>query len=393
MRTIAWFIIIGGSLLAIILFLRHWPHHGNSPPPIKEQTTNASPVKVQSKTVPALNRPLPQPVTVSPPVVVFGTNQEAMADQSVEVRIKFAAEMQAKPAAELLDLWLKQAKARNDALKLDFIADALATRLRDTQVDLSAVLQRIRELFLDPNTDEYDRWQLAQILAQAATKDTLAMLLSLLDSTQQPESRARLLEQIAKASNNNWSGHYHEDFTDPLANAWKSANAQSDALPALGKALASVGSQDAVALLFSQIQTGGQTINEFEQQADAKAWIAYMSLMSVRNPAALSVLNDQLTTGSADAISTSAAGFCLAKMGISGATEVLLQYVQANPNNLSAYINNWFSQMRDEGSVKLVDAAVKQATFVNPQNRDNISAVLNTWLSQRSENLRPVPIQ
>ena len=393
MRAIAWIIIIGGSLLAVLLLVRQWPHQDNPPLPKAKQATSASTGKVQHKTVPGLNRPLPQPVAVSPPVVAFAANEEAMADQSVEARIKFAAEMQAKPAQELLDLWLKQAKARNDSLKLDVIADALATRLRDPQVDSSAVLHHIQELFLDPSTDEYDRWQLAQILAQAATRETMATLLSLLASTEEQETRARLLEQIAKAFNNNWSGHYHEDFTDLLANAWKSANAQSDTLPALGNALASVGSQDAMALLFSQIQTGGQTISEFEQQADGKAWIAFMNLSNVRNPSALPILNEQLTAGSADAITTSAAGFCLAKMGIPGATQVLLQYVQASPNDLGAYITDWFSQMRDEGSVKLVSTVVNNATFANQQNRDNVLAVLNIWLSQRSENLRPIPLQ
>lgn len=250
----------------------------------------------------------------------------------------------------------------------------------------------MQQFFLDSNNDEYSRSHIAQILGQAATRETLAVLLELVESTQQPESRAWLLQQVVKASQNNWEGQFHEDFTDLLGNAWQSANAQSDSLAALGFAIASVGSPKGLELLFSQIKSGGQTISEFEQKADDKAWVAFGSLEQVRNLAAIPFLSSELSAGQPDSIATSSAGYCLAKMGQSEATAVLLHWVQTNPTDVSGCVTDRFTLMRDGGSVQLVNTAVKESNFSNQSNKDALSATLAVWLSQRSENLQP-PIE
>ncbi len=384
-------LVVGSWLLAGVLILVVCLRQQNRPSPPANGAAPEFAGGPQQEATPTRNRSLQPRAALQPPATSFTEDGEALSQQPVEVRVKFAMDLEAKPAADLLDMWVEQAKAKNDALKLDFIADALATRLRDTQNDASATLLRMQEFFLDVNNDEYARWHIAQILGQAATRDTVAALLSLLASTKQGATRAWLLDQVAKASQNNWSGFFHEDFTDPLATAWKAASSQSDALSSLGFALASVGSPGALELLFSHIQSGGQTISEFEQKADEKAWIAFASLKDVRNPAALPVLNAKLGAGASDAITTSAAGYCLAKMGDPRATAMLLQFVQANTSDLSGYVATWFSQMCDEASVKLLNSTLKEAAFANPQNLESLAGVLATWLSQRSENLRPVP--
>jgi hypothetical protein len=340
---------------------------------------------------PVRKRLLPQRTVVQPPTANFEENTQALAQQPVEVRTKFASELEARSPAELFDLWRIEAKAKNDPLKLSFVADALATRLRDRQVDSSAVLRQMHEFFMDSDNDDYSRWHAAQILSQAATQETLAVLLELVESTRLPESRAWLLEQVVKASQNNWAGQFHEDFTDLLGNAWQSSNAQSDSLAALGFALGSIGSPKGLELLFSQIKSGGQTVSEFEQKADDKAWVAFGSLEQVRNPAAISFLSAELTASQPDNIAVSAAGYCLAKMGQSEATAVLLRWVEENPGDVSGYVADWFTWMRDGVSVKLVETGVKQANFANQRNRDVLSAALNLWLSHRSENLIPAP--
>lgn len=379
----------GFCLLAGVIILAFWPHHGRDSSPSRE--VGATSVQTsRQKVIPTRNTPLPQRGAVQPPTADFAENTEGLSQKPVEVRMKFAAELETKSSDDLLDLWLAEAKARNDSLKLDFIADALATGLRDAQTDPSTVLRRMQEFFSDSNNDQYSRWQIAQILGQTATRETLAALLSLLGSTEQPEPRAWLLEQVAKASQNNWAGHFHEDFTDLLGSGWLSATAQSDSLTVLGFSIASVGSQQALELLFSQIKSGGQTVREFEQKADDKAWVAFGSLEQVRNPAALSFLNSELSTGPPDSITTSAAGYCLAKMGQPEATAILLRYVQRSPADVSGYVADWFALMRDGSSVELANTAIKQAEFANQQNKGALSAALSVWLAYRSENLRPI---
>jgi hypothetical protein len=379
-------------LLAGLIVLALWPRHErHSSPKTEVGTTSVETSREQS--IPTRNRPLRQRAAVQSPTGDFAENTGALAQQSVEIRMKFASGLEAKSLEELLSLWLDEAKANNDSLKLDFIGNALATRLRDAQTDSSAILRRMQEFFWDANNDEYSRWHIAQILGQAATRETLAALLSLLVSTEQPEPRARLLAQVAEASRNSWAGRFQEDFTELLGNAWQSASAQSDSLRTLGPAIASAGSREGLELLFSQIKSGGQTAREFEQKADEKAWVAFGSLEHVRNPAALPFLNSELSASPPDSITTSAAGWCLAKMGQPEATAVLVRWVQTNPTDVSGYVAYWFPQMRDERSVQLVSAAVKQAEFANQRNEDALSTALTVWLSHRSENLRPTLAQ
>jgi hypothetical protein len=80
-------------------------------------------------------------------------------------------------------------------------------------------------------------------------------------------------------------------------------------------------------------------------------------------------------------------------MGQPEATAVLVRWVQTNPTDVSGYVAYWFPQMRDERSVQLVSAAVKQAEFANQRNEDALSTALTVWLSHRSENLRPTLAQ
>ncbi|MDZ4401930.1 hypothetical protein [Prosthecobacter sp.] len=303
--------------------------------------------------------------------------------------MEYAANMHAKSANDLLALWREAFKAADDPLKLDFIANALAMKLRDPTGNLTAVLQQVREVFMDASNIPFARWQAAQILGQAATRETVGTLLSLLASTNQPEPRGWLLDQIAQASQNNWSGHFHEEFTDLLTKAWQETS-QPDVLPTLGFALASVGSDKAFDLLFAEIEQGGLTVSEFEKNAGERAWVAFSSLEHVSNPDASSYMEGELWAGAIDSITSSAAGYSLAKMGDPQATAVLLKYVQANANDLTPHVETWFSQMRDEQSVKLVDALLKTDSFANPQNRAALSNTLATWLAQRSENLRPL---
>lgn len=383
-------LVIGGCLLAGGILLALWPREQDGSSGAKKDPVDLISSSVHRKAFPTRKRPLLSRIEVQPPSTSFAETGDALNRQSLEIRVKIAAEFHAKLAQELWDLWLEQLSAKTDALKLDFIADALSTRLRDPQTNPSATVTRAQEFFLNNSHDEYAQWQVAQVLGQAATSGTMAALLSLLASTERPGTRALLLDQVAKGSQNNWSGSYHEDFTDLLTAAWEGAAPQSDVIPYIGIALASVGSPKALDLLFSQIQNGGRTITEFEERADDKAWLAFASLKDVRNPAALPILKAQLAVGSADTITTSAAGYCLARMGDPRATGILLEYAEANPTDLSAYIPSWFSPMRDEASAKLVDTAVRNAFFANLQNRDVVSNVFSVWLRERSQNLRPI---
>jgi hypothetical protein len=384
---------VGCCLLVGFIVAVSWLRHEQNSPPDAKAYASLGETNRQTG-FPIRKRPFPQRPMVQAPTASFEENAEALAQQSVEARMKFASELEGKSSAELFDVWRIEVKAKRDPLKLDFVADALATRLRDVRTDSFPVLREIQQFFMDSGNDDYSRWRLAQILSQAATRETLAVLLELIEATHQPESRAWLLEQIVKSSQNNWGGQFHEDFTDLLGKAWQSTTAQSDSAMALGFAIASVGSPDGLELLFSDIKDGGQTVREFEQKADDKAWVAFGSLEQVRNPAAIPFLSSKLSAiQSHDSIAASAAGYCLAKMGQPEATAVLLRWVRANPTDVGVFVTDWFMQMRDGGSVELVNTAVKGSDFANHRNKDALSSALTLWLSQRSENVRPVSEQ
>jgi HEAT repeat protein len=373
-RKAGWGLVAGCLAVALILVLLGLRRERRTVAPALPQPPSQEMTRQRSWPVP--NRPLPQRLAGVRPQRRFKPNSDGLASQSVEVRVQFTSALESKPSAELLELWLAQVQSNDDPLKMDFIADALATRLRLNQPDSAAVLSQLQGFFLDPLNPESARWQSAQILGQAATQTSLAALLTLLNTTEEPGSRAWLLEDIVKASRNNWQAQFHEDFADLLINAWQSPDTRSDALPALGDAIASVGAPKGLELLFSQIKTGGQTVVEFEQQADDKAWLAFASLEAVRNPAAIPLLNSLLTSDQPGGMASSAAGYCLAKMGRPEATSVLLDHLRTSPADLTVYAADWFSLLRDGESIQRANAALDMR-FAAPCNRDALSAALS----------------
>ncbi len=330
------------------------------------------------------------PPAPAQPVADFQQSEDALVNQPVQARMKYVSELEKRSSGELFDMWLAETKAKTDLLKERFIADGLATRLRDNQADSAGTLSQIKGFLLNESNDDYSRWRLAQMLGQAATAETLEVLLNALSSTGQPEMRAWLLAQVVKASQVTWEGRHHEELSEPLQRAWDAADSKSDTLPYLGIALASVGAPKGLDVLFRDITRGGGTISEFEQHADDKAWLALGSLEHVRSSAAIPHLASRLAEGAPDSITTCAAGYCLAAMGQPEATAVLLRWIQASNGDVRQYVADWFGKMRDEGSVQMVSRAIKQESFASQQNQDALRSALTLWLSQRSENLRPV---
>ena len=332
---------------------------------------------------PVLRRP---PTPVAPPGN-FSVQEDGLATQSVESRTQFAGELNGKSVHELLDLWLAEIKARNDLLKLDFIGDALARSLRASSADSAAILAQIRELILDTQNDDYLRWRLVGILGEAATQDTLQLLLDLADSVQQTDMRSWVLTQVAKTADSLQGGRYHTEFSPALETAWMSAGTDSDALQVLARSIATVGAPSGLNVLFSEITKTGGSVDEFQKAADSKAWAAFGALSGVRNPAAIPYLDSELNQSGPDSITTTAAGYALANMGKSQATAVLLQWVEGSPTDVGSDMDYWFALMRDTGSLQMVQTAVKQSSFALEGNRVALKNALSSLLSHLSKNL------
>jgi hypothetical protein len=335
---------------------------------------------------------LRQPPAPAAPLGNFNIQEGGLATESVESRGDFAAELGGKSAHELLAFWLAEIRARNDPLKLDFIGDTLARSLRVTSPDSAGILGQIGQLILDTQNDDYLRWRLVGILGEAATQDTLQLLLDLVNAVQQQDMRSLVLTQVAKAAGSLQGGRYHPEFSPPLERAWMAAGVDSDALQVLAGSIAAVGAPSGLNVLFSEITKTGGSVNEFQKGADSKGWAAFAALSSVRNPSVVPYLDAELNQSGPDSITTAAAGYALANMGKSQATSVLLQWVEGTPTDVGSEIRNWFALMRDPGSVQMAQVAVKQSNFALQGNRDSLQNELATLLSHLSRNLQPPAI-
>lgn len=378
-----WF-IIGNCLLVCGVILALLFRKENDLP--KKKDADITSVRGKGgNMIPHRNGSFRQRELVQVPAAEFFEKTNGLLMQPIELRTKFSSDLYDQSLTELMNLWLDAIRSRTDSFKLDIITDALATRLRFKQKDSTLVLAQIQEYFSDSNNDDFSRWKIVKILGQAATRETLATLLLMMSSTERSELRAWITEQVAYASRNNWTGNFHEDFTEPLHNAWQSTDANSDSLKDLGFAIASVGSKKGLQLLFAQIKSAGRTVEEFEQHADEKAWVAFESLEHVRNPAAVPFLDSELNGNQFEDIITTAAGYCLSNMGIPEATSALLNFLLNNQVDLSEYVTDWFKLMRDSSSVCLVSTAIMQAEFSNPKNKEALIIALTLWFSRHSE--------
>ncbi|TAN35323.1 hypothetical protein EPN27_04080, partial [Patescibacteria group bacterium] len=257
----------------------------------------------------------------------FQPEGRTLVDATVEERMTFNENLQAQPAGALLDLWLIEARDKQDALRLDFIADALSEQLRKQDGQAADVVSSIVQYIKDKNQDDFLRWRLVETLGDAATSGTLAVLLDLARSAEAyPDLRPIVLHQIARVGDILWDERFHEELSPLLERARTEAAADEPLVTALSIALAKVGAPTSIEVLVKDVLRGGLTIPEFEQRNDMMAWAAYNALERVRNERSVPVLERALMEGQPGGMDMVASGWALAHMGQPEATKVLLDW-------------------------------------------------------------------
>ena len=319
------------------------------------------------------------------PTSPFDGQGKTLLDATVDERMEFNKDLRMKSAETLFDLWVVTAQGHQDSLKLDFIANALAVRLRADEGDAAQVVSRIVDFVRDGSQNEFARWHLVETLGEAATPRALQALVDLLHFEDTPRDlESILLRQIARVGDIRWGGRFQEELAPLLEQEWSRAQAREPLLSVLSLALAKIGAPKSVELLLNEVLRGSRTIPEFEQRNDPRAWAAFDALEKIRNVRAIPVLERCLRQSSVGSMELVTSGRALAFMGQPGATSVLIQWAQGFPQDGSSLIDDWLSRMRDQTSVDLLGAASATGSFVNAANRVALQKTLATWKAHRS---------
>lgn len=304
-----------------------------------------------------------------------------LAQATVEERMALNDELLALTAPELFGRWIEEAHSAGDLLRLEFIAGALVFRLRDGGTELPAVVTAMMEFAELAENEPYHRWQIIATLGEAATPQTMEVLLEAAASAD-ADLRLWSISWIARLGDQKWAGRYHEELSTGLENAW-SHTTDERLKESIGLSLARVGAPSAVRLLLTDVLVGGRTIEEFEVRKTRSALVAFDALSEVTNPTAVPVLAEAIRKGGDQEMTVVAAWASLSHMGLAQASAELLLWTQEALIDVGAFPNEWVLMVRDEASVPLIANAVTSGVFANEANRARLRESLDQWRRDR----------
>jgi hypothetical protein len=332
------------------------------------------------------NPPLPFEAPLQWPSSPLHPAGQTLSEASVEERKAYSDSLRDDSAGLLLERWLSESQNGQDNLKLDFIADALATRLRAGGDDAAAAVARMAEFAREANYDLLFRWRMVQTLGEAATPTALRALLELAESAEKPGNLEPIvMHQIAGAGEIQWEGRFHEELSPVLEDAWVKPGMGDALSAAIANAMADVGSPASIELLIRESVLAGPSLSEFEQRDGSRGWQAYQALEKVRNAECVPILTRYLNEGRPGDVSMIAAGQALASMGRPEATAALLEWSRSSPADVSAFIGEWMSIMRDPVSADLAADAAASGSYANLSNQAALQVALAEWSAHRSK--------
>jgi hypothetical protein len=349
------------------------------------ETSAAVPLvaKGQQKGTPQLqDAPKPQPISTE--------DTRSAAQENIENRMTLASQLEGENQTKLITLWRQQVYRKETTTYANLVQRELALRLRKRNKEATAILAALKPQ-LGPDNNDYANWATIQILGQAATKESIELLLQSLETINTPAQRVWIQDQLVQATSPANFGTYRDDLTEAVISSWEKLSASDDAMDAVAKAMAAIGNSTIVDEFFSTIAASGQVgnIDDFMNRADDKSLAAFLAIKELSNPAAISSLEKELTRADPDTdVRALVAGFGLAALQQTASTEILLNWIRSAPMDHRPIIKQWLAVLNDGDAVTLLGQVLINGKFANASNRQATIEVYNRWVLVRSEGLR-----
>lgn len=290
-------------------------------------------------------------------------------EQRFSERTAFEQRLQKESTGELLSrletLWrqTESSSRPSEEKALSKIALTLALHSGDENFNASA-FQKLSALLRDNALPITAKMEIAAILGSVQTPQSVQLLLTEYQQSNDNELRESLAKQIERTGDNLWGGPFHDDLSAPLETAWPRAKDDPTLANSAAVGLAKVGAASGVQLLVDDVLRTGQTVQGLNDIKDAQGEAAFLALVKIRNPNAIPILSAGLLNANSSEVNQYVCGLSLASMGRGEATQVLLQWAVTATDEDVAWAEQWFGKLRDTASFDMIAAALNQTTGV-----------------------------
>ena len=273
--------------------------------------------------------------------------------------------LQTCQSEDVFELVRQLSSNQNDVRRLNLVMFALEAKLSASPADAQSTYQYMAAALAEFGGNETLKRCCLTVLGEVSTPEALQVLLDSVRNLQDGALKNQALQAIAALGDKRPDMRFRTELSPLYEAEWKASLVGNDArkLQALAAGLAKTGTPEGVGLLLGEIQKTG----DVPLTADnAAATVAAGALRDLRNPEAIPVLDTALVSGETQRM-RDAAGYAFSCMGNQKASEVLLKWAVAAGDEGAPVVKEWFSRLRDDGSIQALKKSLADGTAFRSQ--------------------------
>jgi hypothetical protein len=268
---------------------------------------------------------------------------------------------------------LAAGRVEHDPMKEGAIATTLAQSIRERK-PTAGFFAQIREFAINPANPRLERIEVIAVLSNAATRESLELLVDLSTSIADPDIRRVASESVGRVGALRGDGNA---LSSSLERVWRESS-DNAMLVSVASSLAKIGAPSGIELLLaSALKSDGR---------DNRLTAAQSALQEVYLPNAVPALASRLANQPSTSAPAKVVAPILANIGDVTAATAVVSWLQGQTEDASPLIQDLVVQRtRTEQMLAAWSAALDPAvSFRNEQNREAIRAALAVYRAGRT---------
>jgi hypothetical protein len=278
-------------------------------------------------------------------------------------------EIRKQDSVAILQLWMDAGRIDHDLMKQGALATLLSYAIRERPPNPD-LLARMKALLGDNANPAQDRTGVLGILAAAATKESVDLLLSAATTLPDEQLRGIAISAVSQAGKAEGAG---PELTPALEKIWRQSSDQR-LLFSVAEAMAKIGGASSVELLLSAALSENGT-------SDAQKGAAQSALPDIYKRTAVPALAARLSGLSPASENSQLAAPLLVRIGDTTGAKAVVTWLQGTVEDATPLIRErLLKETRTPAMLVAWEAALDHAvTFRNERNREAIRAGLEEY--------------
>lgn len=303
---------------------------------------------------------------------------EKFSEMNVLERNAFQMEMRKQSLASILLVWLEAGRVEKDLMKQEAMQTTLVYAIRENSPN-PEFLKQIEDFIKEDSNSVSEREQLIFVLAGAATKESVEILLRVASTLPNQELKKFASDAVRTSVGGlRGDGIFHEELSPLLERTWRESQDQN-LLISVAVAMTKVGAASSVSLLLdAALAAPGQ------DDVRGRAAQGALASTTILNPNAVRSLEELLMAESPGSVASQFSADTLARSGIPAAAEVLSQWLRTANESVAPQAQRYAAHARTPALLKVFESILDPTVpFRSEKNREAIRAGLAEYRQAR----------